>query len=378
MAIEITNKPMKWAPLYNDNWVQFTYSGTQGHYATIESEGHTARLMHKPNSNLYSYELSQMVKHTIDLNKEGTKVLENTWTEPTGMAKASRVLITIKAREGNSTLATQSFNFTYVAGSMQVYENNIAYRDLQVLGSPYKTYFKGYPFWLDMLSKDGHRLSVDSPNGHLLQRLTDTINFKLLNSIQEYELEVRFNQTARIWIDKVEEDWAINDFIFLNDNENVLDILNKNTRGDIIDYTRVSINKEKTCEGYYLKWLNRDGGYSTYLFDRNMLSEYNVGNIGNIVNWNPSKILEANNNVKNIGKESFKEIKVEARFNFKQLKDFEDLTNSPDIFLWTSTRPYIAGRWVSVESTIESSYRLLDEKGISKGSILIPNFNAIR
>lgn len=385
MAIEIIKKPVDWTTIYNDNWLQFKHSNS-GTVATIEAGGIEVRLSPAISSGIYSYDVSQLVRHLIDLNEEELVVPPSyVMDQATEMAKISDINIKVYDKEDLSVpLDSLTIKLRYIAGAQQYYTNYRPIEDLSVLGSPYMTYFEGYPFWIDLITFKQNE--TNEP-----QLVTNELLIKNRRGTPQQILRtVNFNRTARIWVDKVASGWNIDNIMPLNRLENVIVISGENSTvkeiesgGDTfteLNTTEVTILKKRSCQGYYLKWLNSKGGYSTHLFERNRLNTSSSSSLGTVTSFNPQNINEEgyNTNSKNIGKVSDRVIEVEAKFDSRQIQDFYDLDNSPDVYLWTSTEPYKPGKWISISNTMRTTYRLGDRTGISSGSIAIPNNNIIR
>jgi len=88
------------------------------------------------------------------------------------------------------------------------------------------------------------------------------------------------------------------------------------------------------CAGVYLKWLNKQGGYSYWLFTQVFTQTKKTKTLGNITNhW--TNRTNAMTNVNNLGKKSNYELKINTNALYEQLKELSSIEDAPEVYLYT-------------------------------------------
>lgn len=333
-TIEIVKQPPLWTPIENDNWLIFKIVGGGKYYCTLTLGDTEIRLIPSVTDNTVSVNLSPLFKQLYD-DKEKT-VQTHTWSEATTAGLRGQMTLRVYNIGTVTQVLSKTLPYTVRGGYSPL--SNLIYGldDLEVLGSKYKTYFEGFPFWIDVLnSKES---TVGSSKGLELEIVSSS-------SPQTYTVTPQFNPTARIWLDRVVTNSNTANKLQLNRVENKLSI---NGGNDFI------IDKQFCNEGVYLKWSNRDGGYSSYLFSRGLNTVHNTSFDGTMLSHDKYNVgeIERNTVVYSLWSNPMETISVGALVDQRQQEDLEDLNMSKEVYMWTSTKPYKPGKWIRVQSNI--------------------------
>ena len=102
------------------------------------------------------------------------------------------------------------------------------------------------------------------------------------------------------------------------------------------------------CEGVYIKWLNRLGGYSYWLFNSEFKDSYNAKSLG-VTENNYDSRLTALSRVNSRGYAVDKSKKLLAKFDKSYMAELETLVGSPEIYLYTAPKGSGQNEWTKVD-----------------------------
>lgn len=345
MAITIIKEPSGITPSYNDSFIKFTtdLTGQTETLITFLPTALFAKPFKIPNINgTNTINLKVFVKNQI--NEKGLKdnyPIPSNWiqTLEDGLINQTVMLQDFGPNQTGSTISkTYEFDKSVKQVDEKLFINNAQILNYSENGIDYNlTYFEGYPFTFELqkISK-GNEITVKNIN----------------NNITSQALSAETTNTQRIYIDKGITNWTTSKFLPLIDELNRLEIF----ENDLFK-SKLFLKKETPKCGYYLKWLNRAGGYSYWLFDEFGTTQLKTKALKNI-STNPFK------NVGGLvattmptGFESEKSITVKSRFDVNEGKILESLYDSQSVQLYSAKEPFRVGSWldVTVKGTLNSS-----------------------
>ncbi len=154
--------------------------------------------------------------------------------------------------------------------------------------------------------------------------------------------------------------FLIDDSIF-NDNETqILQLKPVNENEPVL--FELTIKKEiPSCNGTYIKWINRYGGWNYWLFKKgnSNLSTKGLGEINNDF----SNLEDTTSQTENIGVNSLKSIFVKDDLNEQEMLLMSDLFESPKVYLFTGMKNDVDtyNSWIAVNIK-EKSNKIIDGK----------------
>ncbi|MGD2113432.1 MAG: hypothetical protein PVG07_00155 [Acidobacteriota bacterium] len=191
------------------------------------------------------------------------------------------------------------------------------------------TYFEGFPFHFDIQQIESGK----------------TVKVKNFNTGNESEGMVSTGKEAfRINIDRGgRNNWTFDNFLPLIVGLNRLGIYEGSTFK-----ANVFLRKKKNCSGIYLKWFNRNGGFSHYLFDEYYIRQLKGSDIGKVTNNEFKNIGESTSNYKSIGKTAAGTVNVKTKYESYDYELLKDIFVSPLVQMFTATEAYVEGRFIDV------------------------------
>ena len=337
--IVIVKQPPLWTPIENDNWLIFKITGGGKYYCTLTLGDTEIRLIPSVTDNTVSVNLTPLFKQLYD-DKEKT-VQTHTWAEATTAGLRGSMVIRVYNIGTVTQVLSKIIPYSVMGGYSPLTDLNYEVDKLKVFGSNYKTYFEGFPFWIDVLGNVKTFLASfdEVETRHIPIKITSS------SSPQEYSLTAPFSPTGRIWFDRAVINTNTANRLQLNRVENELTLNNGNT---------FIINKQFCGEGIYLKWSNRDGGYSTYLFNRGVGKTHSTSLSGDMLAHDKYNVGEIERNTKSysLWSNPTESISISASVDIRQQEDLIDLSNSKAVYMWTSTKPYKPGKWIRVQPNI--------------------------
>jgi hypothetical protein len=152
------------------------------------------------------------------------------------------------------------------------------------------------------------------------------------------------SESFRINIDRGGGDnWTSDNFLPLIEGLNRLEIYE-----DAVFKTNLLLNKKKKCSGIYLKWFNRNGGFSHYLFDEFFIDKIKGSELGKVLNVEFNNIPNVTSNFKSIGKKAAESLSLKTRYDSEEYELLKDIFTSPLIQMYTSRTAYVEGVFIDV------------------------------
>jgi len=187
--------------------------------------------------------------------------------------------------------------------SQFIKESNVSY---------YLRYYKGYPFDFSYFSKD--IMNIEITNNRNLSNVE-------LTSLQEI---------TRVFISDGVTDMNVENVLAIGNGLNPLSL----TDGTNTCYIELE-TFENTCGGLYVKWINRLGGYSYWLFSDYFQKTRTYKNIGEINN-DFKNVEDTFAVTKQIGKNTGEAVEViEENLSVRDFNLLSDILESPKVQLFT-------------------------------------------
>lgn len=356
MAITMITEPLGLYPAYNNSYIEFNSDLVDNFKAEViitALSGEIFTVFPEVGGN-YLLDLKDIVKSLINVggfrNQDTSYPIG--WTEayPFGYLSLDITLKTYNTLTNDSLAKT----YTFIRGAKQI-EETIYANPYQLLhnsinGVDYNlTYFEGFPFSFE------------------ISRVTaaEDLQYKNLNTS---DITVAFaavtTNTQRVWIDKATENWTTEAYLPLTDTLNRLEI-----HVDTVAETNLNIKKVPSKCGVYLRWFNRNGGYSYFLFDefyKSNIKTRNRGNVGsNIFNNVGSHVAP----FVSVGKTARESYKLRAIVDQLEAEHLRDLVSSPAVELYNSFEPFIAANFIDVQ--VNTGYVFANKKALNEVIISI-------
>ncbi len=340
MALTFIQQPTGIYPAYNDSYIEFTsdLAGNNKAEITIYPTAIFTRVfVIYPNlQGSYIFNLIDVLKVAFNASglddKIDTSLGGFMFGSVAGLIHEQNIQIKVKGTSGEDSVNASYFFFRGVKQIGETIHSN----DHEVLtyskdgATSAFTYFEGFPFFFDL---------------KYIQQPDSIIKIKSLNNlIEQTGLATQFESAYRIVIDKSEgNNWTSQNFIPLIEGVNRLEIY-----VDGVFANNLNITKKKSRNGVYLKWLNRNGSYSFYLFNE----FYNLGvqskEIGRVFQDQFQNFGTQNGNKASIGKTGKRTIAIKAKYDTIDYQNLVDIYTSPSVQLYTSTEANIKGTWIDV------------------------------
>lgn len=337
MAITITTQPEGIYPCFNDSYIKFN-SNLAGSYKA-EIIAYPTNIFAKSftiYSDLegnYLFNLKEVVKVIFNENgfKDGNFDTSLYYRDATGLYLYQQIDIKVY---NDSTSEQINLNYEFFKATKQIGEE-IFTNHFQLLSfsrdgiNHSLTYFEGFPFSFD------------------IQKVTQNLEIviKSLNTGNETQtMTPEISEAFRINIDKGgASNWTYDNYLTLITGLNRLEIWENG-----YFKTNLLITKKKICSGVYLKWWNRNGGFSHYLFDKFFSTEIKGADSGEIINSDFKNINEATSFYKSLGKNTEQSINIKTRYEQRDFGILKDIFESPLVQMYTSNVAYVEGRFIDV------------------------------
>jgi hypothetical protein len=353
MAITITKEPEGIYPVFNDSYIEFSSSLAADLYAEIQLypiATFTKVLKIYPDADgKYLLNLKEAVK--VVLNDSGFEdsnyFIDAYYNDISGILLNEQIDIEVFNASTSETL-TKYYDFFKAVKQIgePIHANEFQLLTFSRDGvNNSLTYFEGFPFHFDILQ-------VTSGN---------TITVKSLNTGNETSAMIPASSDSfRINIDKGGGgNWTFDNFLPLIEGLNRLEI-----HEDGAFRSNLNLFKKKKCSGIYLKWFNRNGGFSHYLFDSYFIDQSEGSEMGKVLNNDFSNISDATGIFKSIGKEASARYQVKAKYQPEDFENLKDIFRSPIVQMFTSQEANVEGTYidVSVEGNISFSNKRLNNE----------------
>ncbi len=337
MAINVTKEPSGIYPAYNDSFIEFTSDLSNHNRAEITvfpTEIFSSVFLIYPDADgNYLFNLKEAVKVIFNENgfEDENFVTNVFWKSISGLYLLQQIQIKVYNESTNETL---SKNYEFFKAVKQISEP-IHSNTRQLLSySPdginhSMTYFEGFPFHFDILQ-------VDSGSDIVL---------KSLNTGNETEaMNPTASDSFRINVDRGGE------HNFTSDN--VLPLIEGLNRLELWEdgafKSNILLLKKKICDGVYLKWWNRNGGFSHYLFDRYFIQALKSSDSGKVFNDEFNNIGSETGIYKSIGKDASGTITIKTKYEASYYELLKDIFISPLVQMYTSRTAYVEGTFIDV------------------------------
>lgn len=339
MATTFTKEPEGIYPAYNDSFIEFSSDLVDNYKAEITifpTEFFTRNFIIYPDADgIYLFNLKEPVKSIFNQDgfEDANFFTDFYWKSISNLYLSQYIEIKIY---NDTTSETVPKTYEFIKSVKQVGESTVE-NPFKLLtytpnGVDHKlTYFEGFPFHFDIQN-------VQYVAGKY-------IKVKSLNTGAETEqMFVTSTGAFRINIDRGNGGtWTV---------DNVLPLINGVNRLEIYENTTFKTNllltKKKSCSGIYIKWFNREGGFSHFLFNENFNENIKGRDIGIIANTDFQNINEVTGAIKSIGKETERSFVIRSKYNQDEYEMLKDIFISPLIQIYTSTEAHVEGRFIDV------------------------------
>jgi len=320
-----------------------------------------------PNANnTFHYNFKSLIKSLINTNDfVDSLVPTNAKNVPdSNLIQTYSVTYLITFTDSTTENIVKSYTFTKSAnqiGNLNNYSNTVN----QVISPTTLTLFKGYPFDLPVFS-DGNYTLKNTTNGATFSATSTSGNIDrlFLHDGQKF-LSTHENRVIADGgiVENPETYEGLFDINILQKGYNTLKILSANT------LTTLTINVKDVNDGVYLKWANKDGGYSYWLFNCIYKDNVRVRDIG-FYNTDFESIDNTYRTLKSLGKTSNRDRSITAEHLTLAEKNYiEDIIDSPQVDLYLKDKgtlisstswqgvELLRGRFL-VENTKQHTYKL--------------------
>lgn len=238
-----------------------------------------------------------------------------------------QLALTFTITFANSTTETATHNFTWLAGVEQVNDHHTFSKSGLYVLSPFRRlsansyylrYWQGYPF--------------DMPLYATTQQVTLYNETNLLSAT--FGLA---NACSRLYFSDGRTDESLEDILPLIDGYNKLRLIQGTTPSG--NDKNILLEKVPYKSGVYLKWLNKYGGYSYWLFEDTYSIDRSTKHLGEI-GRDYDNLEDTGTRTWQMGKQSQDSIKIIAELlGEDQQRIVEGLLDSPKVYLFTG-QPY--------------------------------------
>lgn len=360
MAINILKQPEGIYPAYNDSFIEFETDLIDHKRAEITifptSIFPRVFLVYPDLDGNYIFNLKEAIK--VIFNASGFEdenfVTNVYWKSLIGLYLEQQIQIKIYS-DSDSEILLKTFEFFKAVKQVgePIHENPYQLLTYSSNGiNHYMTYFEGFPFHFDIQRVE------DLPNREITVK-------SLNNGVVSPVMSPTFTGAFRINVDRGGgNNWNNDSFLPLIDGLNRLEIYEENNFK-----CNLFLKKKRKCSGIYLKWFNRNGGFSHYLFDEFFVSQTKSKEIGKVFNDEFQNINNATGNNKSIGKNASGTINIKAKYEKEDYQNLLDLFTSPLVQMYTSQVADVEGVFVDVfvDGTISNS----NKKGKNEIALIV-------
>lgn len=358
MAITIIKEPSGVYPAYNNSYLSFTSSLADNNRAeiTIYPTSIFTRVftIYPDVDGVYLFNFKEAVK--VIFNECG--FVDQNFFDDSYFKSISGLYLNqqIQAKVYSDVdVETQDFFYKFYKAVKQIGES-IHDNDFEVLtytsdGITHNlTYFEGFPYHFDIkLVEAGKILKVKNLN----------------NDLEVDNINVSSTGAFRMNVDRSESlNWTDDNILPLIDGFNKLEIYE-----DDVFKCNVNIYKKYKCKGVYLKWQNRSGGFSHFLFDQYYRIDDKSKNIGVIDNSSFDNVDDNIGAYNSTGKDGESKIQLKTRYSQYEYEVLKDLIYSPFIQMYSSESARIKGKYINVD--IEGTFRHSNKKEFNELSITV-------
>ena len=337
MAITITKEPAGIYPCYNDSYIEFSSDLVNNNRAeiTVEPVSIFTRvfLVYPDTNGVYLFNLKEAVKVIFNTNGFEDENFDTSvyWKSIVNLYLIQEIEINVLSDSEGETV-TRYYDFYKAVKQIgeAIFLNSYQLLSYSKNGVDHEmTYFEGFPFHFD------------------IQKVVSGSDITVKNLNTENETGI-MNPTSseafRIITDRGgAHNWTSDNILPLISGLNRLEIY-----VDGVFKSNVNIFKKKKCSGVYLKWFNRNGGFSHYLFDEYFVEQTKGSNLGNILNNDFNNISDSVGVNKSIGKKVEGVFIIRAKYDSFDYENLKDIISSPMVQMYTSNEAYIEGRFIDI------------------------------
>lgn len=342
---------------YNNDVLRFHSNSVAGSpmYADILVWYNTLRIYPAPDGKFY-FNFKPYVSAFINTNNFADTVqtdLQTTDPETfvyrgdDGTLLRSDVVVKIYLDDEAATVEQQSFELAWLAGVEQLGDFNELNKTKLYVMSPfakatanrwYIKYWQGYPFDISVYLEEGRSLTLTNQTNGLYQ------NF---DSMPGY--------VNRLFFSDGRTDETIEDLVPFLQGYNDLKITHSLAEGEAADDKFISLDKVPYTCGVYLKWLNKYGGYSYWLFENTSTIDRATKSQGDFYTDNENLSNTFNRSI-NLGQTTQDTLRVVAELlNEDERRIVEGILDSPKIYLFTG-QPFAQNDYREwIEITLKSN-----------------------
>ena len=358
MAITITKEPEGFYPAYNDSYVEFSSSLASDLYAEIQlyptATFPNVLKIYPDSTGKYLINLKEAVKVVLNENgfEDANFFVDIYYKNISGILLNQRIDIKV-FNASTSETTTEYYDFFKAVKQIAESLHSNPYQLLSYSAdgvNHFMTYFEGFPFHFDILEvQSGVNIIVKSLN-------TGNESEPMLTTAEE---------SFRVNVDKGGgNNWTFDNFLPLTENWNRLEIYEGTTFK-----TNLLLRKKKNCSGIYLKWFNRSGGFSHYLFDKYYIQETRNAEIGTILNNEFKNIENATGLNKVVGKEASASMIIKSKYEAEEYENIKDLFVSPFVQMYSSKEANVDGSFFDV--SIQGVLSFSNKRGRNEASFIV-------
>jgi hypothetical protein len=243
---------------YNNNVVEFSSDNVLDSKSCNINIGGFDLVITPDSSNLFRYNFKEIAKVILDNRFADDIVADADIKADPSLINTSLVTYTVTFSDDSTEQTTETYSFVKSVEQIANVSSRLI-AEQQILVPTELTFFKGLPIDFAHYS-DGDVTLINSGLGvtkTLSETATDTYRIYLLNKRSQFKNRV--DADGGIYEDNIcwEEGY---DYELLKDGWNTLCV--EGTTKEVL-----TINLKDICDGAYLKWFNRKGGWSYWLFE---------------------------------------------------------------------------------------------------------------
>lgn len=324
-------EPGKLRKAYNNDIVKIYSSISNPSYCDIETTGFKARLYPDPQERFY-FNFRPFVSALINTRNFEDRLVPaitdgNAETFIYNATEGTYISMDVSFKIGhiNGGVDTVTHNLAWFAGVEQAGDYTTFLRSGCYVLTPFKKdtanhyyikYWEGYPFDINIYYAE---------NVMYLKNQTTLLS-------QEFNLP---GKISRLVLSDGRTDETLESLLPLTDGYNKLRLMAAATDSETDKF--ITLEKIPYTCGVYLKWLNKYGGYSYWLFENTYSADRNTKQLGELASDNYN-LEDTFTRAIQIGKESQDTIKVIAELlNEEERNIVEGLLESPKIYLFTGS-----------------------------------------
>lgn len=337
-------------PVHNDIFISFQPEFLENDRSVINiNNGDFLFTIYPSNDGKYLFNLKSVAKSFFNNKfKDLVDMNGNNFFLPDyNLLKEISIEITCYDGEGNEETIEKTYTFNQ---SVKQYGDRNFTNTNQLLlpskdGINYQLkYFEGYPIDIAF-----NYLNVGDEVLITNDRTEETIEF----SVEE-------NSGYRLYLDKGFAGLPMN----MPDMGNPLQIAINSDNVISIDVRKIA----SKC-GVYLKWLNTEGAYSYWLFDKFFNETIEASEIDRVTTNNFSNIYSNSEGQSIItGKEAGKEMTIKTLVDENDYQHLKSLMTSPFVQLWSEQKPFQVGQWLNIKVT-NRNIQYSNKRGKNKVSL---------